>query len=348
MLERLLVQAWAAVFESPPIGLDDDFFALGGDSLKAARLAARISATTGIHMPIRAVFDARTLVAQARWISQHGTDALTAPNSPAETQRHDHDDAHPLSPAQEGLYFEWQLDPTSTAYHVSVALRIHGEPDPARLRQALTEVCADHDALRVRFDQCAGKPYQICSPAPRFDWHTIKLDDLAADRDAPWQHPLHAIANRPFDLHGDALLRAALVQVAPDEQILQLTMHHIITDAASFALIVKSLFLRYEASTTDVAQSSSTYFACIERARQALDPVRTHTQLAYWQAQLGEPCPELGLPFKHRSEPHHATGARRIRQLPASLVRRLDALAGSQGATLPMTLLAAFAALLYR
>ncbi|MFM0609410.1 amino acid adenylation domain-containing protein [Paraburkholderia sediminicola] len=354
-LEQSLAGLWETVFEHAPVGIDDDFFDLGGDSLKAARLAARIGETFGVAPPVRIVFEARTIAVQADWLAQQGVNAAAA----ATLTHTDTAGTHcsvvavgatfPLSPAQEGLYFEWKLDPASTAYHVSGALRARGALDAARLHDALAQVCASHDALRVRFDERDGVPHQVCSAGPRFDWHVADVSSFdAASREAHLQDHLIAVAHAPFDLREDALLRATLVRVGPDEHVLQLTMHHIVADAWSFALVVESLFQCYEGREASPDAQPSTYFASIEHARRVLSATRIDEQLAYWRAQLGDTRAEIILSGARRAATRASAGARVTRRLSAECVARVGRLARSHGVTLPMTLMAAFAALLYR
>ncbi|SDR22089.1 non-ribosomal peptide synthase domain TIGR01720/amino acid adenylation domain-containing protein [Paraburkholderia fungorum] len=357
-VEQALVEQWEAVFDHAPLGIDDDFFDLGGDSLKAARLAARVGETFSVTMPPRIVFEARTVALQAEWVTamQHAGRAVIAPlvaepaatsSTLASAQRDG--TPHPLSPAQEALYFEWKLDPASTAYHVSGALRARGPLDVARLHQALAEVCASHDALRVRFDERDGVPYQQAIDAPRFDWHVTDVSSFdAASREAHLQDQLIAIAHAPFDLHHGALLRATLVRVAADEHVLQLTMHHIVADAWSFALIIESLFQRYENRVVSGDAQPCAYFTSVEHERRALSAARIDEQLTYWRAQLGSQHTDIMLSGARRDAPRDSAGARVTRRLPADLVARIGTLARSHGLTLPMTLMAAFAALLYR
>ncbi|MBK3839473.1 non-ribosomal peptide synthetase [Paraburkholderia aspalathi] len=353
-LEHSLAGVWEAVFGHARVGIDDDFFDLGGDSLKAARLTARIGETFGVVPPVRLVFEARTVALQASWLAQQNASA-----SAATLVQTDATGTHagvvatgatfPLSPAQEGLYFEWKLDPASTAYHVSGALRARGALDAARLHDALAQVCASHDALRVRFDEHDGVPHQVCSAAPRFDWHVADVTSFdAASREAHLQDHLIAVAHAPFDLREDALLRATLVRVGPDEHVLQLTMHHIVADAWSFKLVVESLFQCYEGREASPGAQASTYFASIEHARRVLSATRSDEQLAYWRAQLGDTRAEIILSGARRDATRASAGARVTRRLPAECIARAGHLARNHGVTLPMTLMAAFAALLYR
>ncbi|RQU99200.1 amino acid adenylation domain-containing protein, partial [Burkholderia cenocepacia] len=353
--EHRLAAVWETVFGHAPIGVDDDFFELGGDSLKAARLAARIGETCGAAIPARIVFESRTIAAQAVRLAGQldGIDAGVSLEARSE------DDVATvavtdgvpmrLSPAQEGLYFEWRLDPASTAYHVSGALRARGVLDAGRLRGALARVGADHDALRVRFDEQDGVPCQIRTAAPRFDWHVADFSSLdAASREAHLQDHLIAIAHAPFDLHRDALLRVALLRTGPDEHVVQLTMHHIIADAWSLALLVEALFRYYDDGEPAGTPQRSAYFPSIERARRTLGTATIDAQLDYWRARLGGEPPAPILPPTRRHAAHDTVGGRVTRRLSATLAARLDALSHRHGATLPMTLMAVFAALLYR
>jgi amino acid adenylation domain-containing protein len=260
----------------------------------------------------------------------------------------------PLSFAQQRLWFLDQLEPGSAVYNVCQAVRMHGVLNPAALEQALNEVVRRHEVLRTNFVAVDGRPVQVITALRVI---AMKRVDLTEGRSgspaAELEQLLKEEARRPFDLSRDMLMRALLVRTAPNEHTLLLTLHHIISDGWSVGILFREMAALYQAvgngEPAGLPDLSIQYadYACWERdgsQGQNLEPL-----LAYWRKQLQGPLPVLELPVDHpRTASPLSRGAAQAVSLPRNLTQEIKTIGQQEGATLFMTLLAAFQVLLYR
>ncbi len=354
--EELLAALWAEVLDVPRPGVHDDFFDLGGHSLLATRLASRIRDTLELELPLQALFEHRTVAGLADHL-RRGEAAAAAPPIVAEPR--DAAAPLPLSFAQQRLWFLDQLG-AGTAYNMRLAFRLRGELDAALLAASLEAVVRRHEALRTRFPAAAGQPRQVIEPALAVAVAEIDLTGLPAARRRK-QARRWAVeeARRPFDLGRGPLLRCRLLRLgaaaqdAPPEHVLLLTLHHIVSDGWSMGVLVGELSAAWRALSAGAAPRLPPLpvqvadFALWQRrwlADGALD-----AQLAFWRRQLGDGLGVLALPTD-RPRPAVQTfrGAVVSTRIPAAAGDRLRDLAKRRGATLAITLQAAFKALLGR
>jgi amino acid adenylation domain-containing protein len=260
----------------------------------------------------------------------------------------------PTTFAQQRLWFLDQLEPESAFYNIAAAVRLEGALDVSALGQSLDEVVRRHETLRTRFEVFDGVPAQVILPALTLVLPLRDIQHLSqAEREAEALRFVAEEARRPFSLAAAPLLRATLLRLRPDEHILTLTMHHIISDGWSVGLLVREIAALYEAfhagHPSPLPDLTIQYadFAHWEQNRlggEALDE-----QLSYWERKLAGQLPLLELLPDH---PRPRVPSRRGRQhhftLHAELTRSLATLARREGATLFMTLLAAFKVLLQR
>jgi acyl-CoA synthetase (AMP-forming)/AMP-acid ligase II/FPC/CPF motif-containing protein YcgG/acyl carrier protein len=350
--ERRLADIWAEVFGTRPIGVEDDFFDLGGQSLTATRLLARVSDAYGVELPPRFVFEARTIAAQAQRL---GRESPGLPRHRRVTRRRDvAADALPLSPGQEGVWFLWKLEPGSAAYNASRAIRLAGELDVAALRSALTRLVARHESLRTRFAEAEGVPRQVIGTEAVYRWLEEDFSGLTAtEREARLRECLRRTAAAPFNLEHGPPLRAALIRLGAREHVLLLATHHIVSDGWSASILVRELIAFYEAARTGqepaLPAQPIRYGDYVLWQREWLDDATAEAQLAYWRKRLGTEHPVLQLPADRvRTGARSPEGGRCTREVSAALTAELRRLSQAQGATLFMTLLAAFDVLLYR
>ncbi|MEU6430648.1 amino acid adenylation domain-containing protein [Microbispora sp. NPDC046973] len=249
----------------------------------------------------------------------------------------------PLSHAQERLWFLEQYAPGTTAYTVAFAVRLDGgEIDDAALERALVEVARRHESLRTRFVTTDdGTPELVLDDEPVVE---LRLSDDPATVRETVQEQL----DRPFDLATGPLLRLLLVRLGAREHVLLLTMHHAVTDGWSCDIVMEELLALHEAYRTGtdagLAAPPVQYgdYALWERGRTHEDDIR------YWRERLAG-LPPLELPTDLPRPPEQGSaGAAHGVVLDRELVDALTALGGANGATLYMTLLAAFQVLLAR
>jgi amino acid adenylation domain-containing protein len=261
----------------------------------------------------------------------------------------------PVSFAQQGQWFLWQLNSANTAYHVGGGLGFSGPLDVAALQDAMQALAVRHEALRTVFGPGPeGLPEQRVQAEVRIDIPFVDLSVLDAEtRESRYDEAVAQVCRTPFDLTTGPLLRCALLKMADGEHQLLLMMHHIISDAWSVELMLDELAQAY-AARTQGAQSAQPapeigYVDFTLWQRKWLADGGGERQLGYWRERLGGSQPVLSLTTDQpRSAEAHYSAAQHSLDIPTGLAQELKHLSRAQGGTLFMTLLAAFHALLFR
>ncbi|WP_460365526.1 amino acid adenylation domain-containing protein, partial [Actinocorallia lasiicapitis] len=335
-LEESLCAAFAEVLEVERVGLDDGFFALGGDSLRANRLTGRIRAATGLELPIRALFETPTVAGLLAGLPlrQAARAPLTARPRPERI---------PLSPQQRPVWFMWRLDPGSGAYNIPVALRVTGPLDADALSAALGDVLTRHEALRTVFPEADGEPYQrILRP----DELTPPFTSVEGGAEEGW---LAQEAVRAFDLAAEPPIRVRAVRVAAEEHLLLVVLHHIAADGSSMGVLARDLLRAYEARVDGrVAEPTALRVQYADYAVWRSGPP-DRDGLEHWTKTLAGMPDVLPLPTD-RPRPGRLSqrGAAVPVRIGAELRDRLAALGAERRASLFMVVQAAFAGLLTR
>ncbi|MEV7376932.1 amino acid adenylation domain-containing protein [Streptomyces lydicus] len=267
--------------------------------------------------------------------------------------RLDHAGPVALSPAQERLWYLYELDPDSNEYNTLRVLRLRGELDPVALRGALAAVVARHGALRTTFDSRDGHAEQTVHPPVR---PPLPLVDLSAadgdERDDALATLLLAEARRPFDLRRGPVLRAQLIRLAADDHVLALGLHHIVTDGWSMGVLLRELTAHYAAALRGepaaLPELPVRYTDVAVWQRERLTSARLAEGLDHWRRELAGLVP-LDLPTTRQRPPvRTSAGALHSFTVPEQLTARLKELGRDSGATLFMTLVAAVQLLLAR
>ena len=258
----------------------------------------------------------------------------------------------PLSFAQERLWFLAQLEPDNPSYNVPVALRLNGDLNVVALEKSINAIVTRHETLRTKFAAVDGEPFQVVSA----DAVAVEFVDLTlapgVDVHAEAKRLMSAAAEQPFDLGQDYPLRVSLLKLAPAEHLLVLTMHHIVSDAWSVNILIQELSVFYEAFTTQseprLPELPIQYRDFAAWQRNWLQNGFLGKQVAYWVSQLAG-APKLRLPIDHvRPTVRSHRGAHLSFKIGNELTQKLAELSKTEGATLFMTLLAAFKVLLFR
>ncbi|MFE7097135.1 amino acid adenylation domain-containing protein, partial [Streptomyces erythrochromogenes] len=352
--EALLCGLVAEILGIPHAGIDDDFFALGGDSLHATRLVSRIRAALDIDLAVAAVFDHPQVAALAA-VCEAGAGPDDAPSDAAArpaVRPAARPDVLPLSAAQYRMWFHSRLEGRSAAYQLPVAVRLRGPLDRAALEAALGDLVDRHESLRTVFPQYDGEPCQVVLPAAqaRPELPVEHADDLDA--------ALRAAALAPFDLTTDVPLRARLFHAGPDEHVLLLVLNHIGTDGWSMGPLTRELDEAYTARRAGRAPQWTPlpvqYADYTLWQRELLGPVQVPTPLAerqlhFWRETLAGAPEELELPLDF---PRPAVAGTRGGAVPLEIAPELhDAivrLARATRTSVHMVLQATVAALLTR
>ncbi|HEV3049755.1 MAG TPA: amino acid adenylation domain-containing protein, partial [Longimicrobium sp.] len=350
-VEEVLAGIWAEVLRLERVGVEESFFELGGHSLLATRVVSRIRDVFAIELPLRALFEGPTVAELAGRVEEMRRAGLPVLPPVVPTER---TGALPLSFAQERLWFIDRLEPESAAYNVPVAWRVGGALDEAALERALGEIVRRHEALRTVFPEVDGSPVQVIAP---FGGFVLPVEDLSgmseADREAAVREHAREEARRAFDLSTGPLFRPALLRLGAEDRVLLLGMHHILTDQWSMGVLRRELSALYEAyrggGESPLPELAVQYPDYAVWQREQLAGEVLDRQLAYWQERLAGAPELLELPTD-RPRPAVQTyrGAIEGITLSGELLARLEALGRSEGATLFMTLLAAFQVLLGR
>ncbi len=351
LLERYLQAQVARALRVAPVSvaLARPINAFGLDSLMAIELQHAVESDLGVAVPMVSFLQDQSIAGLATEI----LDRLAEPDSAADAMlsRSPAPAAeHPLSAGQRALWFLQQLAPQSAAYNLMSAARIRGELDVAALERAFQRLAERHAALRTTFAAPEGEPVQQIHQHAAIGFEAEDAADLAIAR---LDEHLVQLAHRPFDLERGPLLRVHLFRRAAAEHVLLLVVHHSIADLWSLAVLTSELNTLYSAEQTGrpaaLAPISLHYADYVRWQAQTLAGPDGERLYAYWRGQLAGAPLALDLPTD-RMRPAVQTyrGAAHPFRLDAVLAGRLNALAQESGATLYMTLLAAFQVLLYR
>ncbi|GCF08359.1 non-ribosomal peptide synthetase [Dictyobacter arantiisoli] len=350
-VEELLLQCWKQVLSREQMEVHENFFDAGGHSLLATQLVARIQQMVGIEVPLRALFDAPTVAKFAQWLTlqlqqQQGFSMPAIVPAPRNQEL-------PTSFAQQRLWFQDQLDPDNAAYSIPAAVRLCGQLDRVALDQALARVIKRHDILRTTFPARRGEPVLQLTAEPTTHLIVLDLTYLAQEEREQVAHMLiQQEAEQAFSLTRGPLLRCYLLQlVAHEEQILLLSMHHIISDGWSMNILVQEVTSIY----TSLVQGEGAHLPALSIQyadyalwqRSWLQGDVLQQQLDYWKKQLAGLRP-LALPTDYPRPPLRTFQAELQRlQVPDELSQKVVALSQQEGVTLFMILLAMFKILLH-
>ncbi|GHO79999.1 hypothetical protein KSD_77700 [Ktedonobacter sp. SOSP1-85] len=350
-VEELMLGIWEEVLGRKGLGRQENFFQLGGHSLLGTRLIARVRAVFGVEVPIPWLFEAPTIAQLSERVEGQikGGEQSVIPG----IERVSREEALPLSFAQQRLWFLHQLDPQSTAYTIPNAVRLRGSIDIQALDLALHLVIQRHESLRTTFPSQGAVAVQHIGAAPSSPLTVLDLRSLPpAAREPIARSILQQHLALPFDLAHGPLLRSWLLQLDSQDQVLLLSMHHIISDGWSSGILTQELIQLYQAASQGLPPTLPPlpiqYADYALWQRQWLQGPVLQEQLSYWKTQLAGITP-LTLPTDApRPAIQRVEGARLHQLVPLDLLTRLQALSQRQGVTLFMTLLAAFQVLLAR
>ncbi|HEY0375500.1 MAG TPA: condensation domain-containing protein, partial [Pyrinomonadaceae bacterium] len=320
----------------------------GLDSLAAIELAHGLEKSVGACLPMASFLEGRSvsqLVAQALAQFNEATPLTAVALAPREAVTR-----HQPSHGQRALWFLHQLAPASPAYNIAVAARILSGVEPATLRLAFQELVNRHPSLRTTFPGVHGEPVQRIHERAEICFCVV---DASAWSEATLNERLAEEAHAPFDLENGPVLRVSVFTRAAEEHVLLLAVHHIAADFWSLVVLVKELSALSEAARLgSAAHLPRLNFQYADYARRQAEMLRGgegERLWSYWKNQLKGKLPLLDLPTD-RPRPVLQTyrGSSVTSTLDAELTRRLKALSVERGATLYMTLLAAFQILLHR
>ncbi|PBI84412.1 Dimodular nonribosomal peptide synthase [Rhodococcus erythropolis] len=280
-VETVVAEVFADVLGVERVGLDDDFFALGGNSLVATRLAARLGQALNTQVAVRILFENSTVASLARSVS-----ALAGSGARKVLEARDRPERIPLSLAQQRMWLVNQMDSASPAYNIPLALRLSGELDVEALRASLRDVLVRHESLRTKYPSDVDGPTQVIVTvddiAPALE--VVQLEDggEAYERVAQF-------VSRGFDVAREIPVRAELLQLAPGDFVFVLVAHHIAADGESMAPLARDMMVAYESR----ARGASPTWAAL--------PVQ-YADFALWQREVVGSIDQVGSPAAKQLE----------------------------------------------
>ncbi|MCG8615929.1 MAG: amino acid adenylation domain-containing protein [Desulfobacterales bacterium] len=355
--EAVLAGLWVDILGCDTVHRQDSFFDLGGHSLSATRIIARIRDHFQVELQVSTVFDHPRLDELASAIDAARGKPLLAP---IQAQTEDTDNS--LSFAQQRLWFLNQLTGNDSAvYNIPLAFELSGPLDVESLRRSLHWLILRHESLRSSFPNRSGKAAVRIRPETEIDEAVLRVHDLtgipAEDLDEDIRNRAHNHACRPFDLNRGPLFRADLLlcpeQASGQRWVLLLNMHHIISDGWSLGVFMRELRCAYidfsRGREPDLPPLPVQYSDYAAWQREWLKGEELARQINYWRRQLANAPERLDLPTDTpRPARQSFRGGHRMHQLSGELVKKLTQLSRERNATLFMTLLSAFYILLSR
>ncbi|MVT74322.1 non-ribosomal peptide synthetase [Bradyrhizobium cajani] len=349
-LETQLAAIWADLLELPQVGVDQDIFALGADSLAVTQMRSRLRDRFNVDFSFEDIFDCATVTALAARLETAATHRAAA--LPAWRQAAASEAGAPLSFQQQRMYVLSRLDSTGYNYNVVEVAMIGGQIDAAALRAGLAAICRRHEVLRSVFVEHQGEPQQrVLQSHPHFE--RIRLKPCAADRRAAViRREALKLAQYPFDLAREPPLKVTLLSFDKSSHALVVNVHHLVTDGWSQRLFWEELAAHYAAarktSATPLPSPAFQYrdFALWQQGWAQTPAVKE--QLDYWRTQLDGVTTLPLRTDRPRPAAWSGHGARHYLEFSKTLSADLRALSQNQGVTPFMTLLAAFQCLLFR
>lgn len=335
-IERRLAGIWQEVLEADRVGLRDNFFVLGGNSLRAVVLVSKILQVMKVKLPLTDVFRHATLEEMANVVKAAGSTA-DAEIPPAEEL-----EVYPQSQAQQRIFFLQQLNPTGTAYNLFAGLAFQSEPDRSKLERVLSQLIRRHEGLRTSFFLLGDTPVQKVDRDVPFAIDTIETPD--GDMETILKEFV-----RPFDLARAPLFRAGLATLADGRRLLLYDIHHIIGDGVSISVLIDDFVRLYrgdELLPLPVQYKDYVLWRQTERSPEGDPP-----GAPYWHRMFAanESLPLLELPgdFPRPAVLGNA-GGQCERSLNAQTTAAMRQLSVAKGASLYMVVLAAYNILLAR
>jgi surfactin family lipopeptide synthetase A len=351
-LDRKLCRLWQEVLGIDRVGIDDNFFALGGDSLTGVQILNRIRATMGTEVSFRTLIETPTIGQIATTIAtaeqQKDVDAGSLQPSGA----HLAGSTFPLTSGQQGLWFLWKIAPHNPYYSFQGILGIHGTVDLSALQTALRLLVERHSVLRTRFTERSGRPEQLICEPPAHDFPVIDFTHVAEPaRPAALREAARHEVSRAFNLETETMFRAHVCRMSARELAVILTMHEIVQDAWATCVLIRELSELYAAAvhgTLERIQPRPLQYAdfAVWEKRMATRELLAN-EGAYWRGALegAPPLLELATDRPRPAQPTYR-GDSIGTVLSPEASKRIKDLSAQESATLFMTLLAAYNILL--
>ena len=348
--EEVVASIWAEVLKRDDLGVEDNFFDIGGHSLLATQIASRLREHFQLSVPVRAIFESPSVAELAKRMDTTRREEQGMVPPPIKQIPRNRDLA--LSFAQERLWVLDQIEPNNPLYNIPRSLRLRGVLRVEALERAINEIVRRHESQRTSFAVKDGHPVQVIASSLTI---SLVVQDLSSVPETEREAEARRIAIEqlllPFDLSKAPLVRAHLLRLSPEDHVLQLTMHHIISDAWSAGIFLQEMSALYEAfssgSASPLAELKVQYADYAAQERAWLQGEVLEKQLAFWRERLKGVPPVLELPLDHeRPKSRTFTGGCEMLHIPAEKLNAAKELARREGVTLFMTLMTIYQLLL--
>ncbi|MFE9943147.1 non-ribosomal peptide synthase/polyketide synthase [Bacillus velezensis] len=330
--EEQLVHIWKEVLKVEQVGVKDNFFDLGGHSLRGMTLVTKIHKQFDKSISLREVFQYPTVEEMARVIAGAET------SGPDEIPVAEAKDIYPVSSVQKMVYLSTQIEGGELSYNMPGILTLEGRIDMNRLQSAFQSLIQRHESLQTGFEMIRGELVQVIKPQADFSIERYKAADEEVEE-------LFRNFVRPFDLSQAPLLRAGLIELEQDRHVFMFDMHHIVSDGASMNIFVEELIQLYDGKElTPLRIQYKDYTVWQQQAEQR---ERIKSQENYWLNVFHEELPPFELP-KDFARPRIRSfeGKRYNFALDETVVQGIKQMEELTGSTAYMILLSAYNILL--
>ena len=351
-VEQVVAGIWAELLGAKEVGLDDSFFELGGHSLLATRMVSRLRKVFGVEVGLRQLFERPTLreVALEVEASRNGGARVEQ----RRIRRVERGGRLPLSFAQQRLWFLSQMEPDNPFYNCPGAVRMEGELEVGVLERTIQEVVRRHEVLRTRIVLEGDEPAQEIGEAEQVRVEVIDLRELEEERrEAELRRVWREEGRALFDLMEGPMLRVKVVKVGQDEQVLVVTMHHIVSDGWSVGVLMKEVGELYSGyrrgEEVRLEELEVQYGDYAVWQREEMDGGRMKGEEEYWKERLRGIGGAMRLPSDREREKEQSYRGRSEKvEVSGGVSEGLREMSRREGVTLFMSLLAAFNVLLHR
>ncbi|WP_246221932.1 MULTISPECIES: amino acid adenylation domain-containing protein [Gordonia] len=350
-LESVVADIFGQVLGVDRVSVHDSFFDLGGNSLSATKVVARIGAVVDRQVPVRELFEHPTVARLAEYVSGLMAGQAAPPLGPRTRAA-----VVPVSGVQRSMWLINRADPHSPAYNIAMALRLAGPLDLAALRSAVGDLVRRHETLRTSYPMINGEPSQVISP-PDAIIAGLVLNPVPVE--GALDEAIRKVTATGFDITTRPPVRLALLRTGRDEYVVVLVIHHISADGASMAPLARDLMTAYASRVAGtsptwaplrVQYADYTLWRSERLAAIGADGVDEETrQLDYWRGRLADAPEVITLPTDRARPPVPTFEGEQVPfEVSAELVAGLESVAHAHNTTLFMVTQAAFAVLLGR
>jgi len=331
--EKGIEKIWMRILDCERVGVNDDFFNIGGHSLKAAVMTSMIHKQFDVQVPLKEIFKLRTIKNIAKYIEVSEKQEFSSIQHAAKRPY------YPLSSAQKRLFIVNSLNHDSLAYNMPEVLQLEGMLDVERFRAALKSLVNRHESLRTSFDMVDEQPVQIVHEDIETELEFYEAEDE--------EKILQIIDGfiKPFDLKRVPLFRSALISVSPSKHVFIYDMHHIISDGSSLEIFAADLALLYDGHELPELKIQYRDFAIWQN--KLIESGEIEKQKQYWLEKFSGEIPQIDLPLDfNRPSVRSHEGEMIEAIIPEALTERLKKLCDKTGTTLYIMLMACYNVLL--